>query len=157
MKIFLSLGSNMGDRILNLHKALTLIGSHTQIFITSESKIYETSPMENQEQGYFLNQIIEVQTKLPPLDLLHSVKKIESNMGRIKISERYQPRIIDIDILSYNELILNDKNLCIPHSEIKFRKFGVILLTYISSHIIKPPLFNNLNELIISIQTTGYP
>ena len=151
MKIFLSLGSNMGDRILNLHKALTLIGSHTQIFITSESKIYETSPMENQDQGYFLNQIIGVQTKLPPLDLLDTVKKIESNMGRIKIRERYQSRIIDIDILSYNELILNNKNLCIPHSKIKFRKFILKPWSDIAPNYILPNSKSSIKQLLDSI------
>ena len=88
MKIFLSLGSNMGDRVFNLRKALKLIDNHAQILITSKSKIYETSPMENQNQDYFLNQIIELQTKLGPLDLLETVKAIESDMGRINISKR---------------------------------------------------------------------
>ena len=80
MKIFLSLGSNMGDRVFNLHKAFKLIDNHTQILIASKSKIYETSPMENQNQDYFLNQIIKLQTKLDPLDLLDTVRKLKKRI-----------------------------------------------------------------------------
>jgi len=151
MKIFLSLGSNMGDRVFNLRKALKLIDNHAQILITSKSKIYETSPMENQNQDYFLNQIIELQTKLGPLDLLETVKAIESDMGRINISKRYQPRIIDIDILSYNNLILNDKNLRIPHSKIKFRKFILKPWTDIAPNYILPNSKSSIKELLDSI------
>ena len=83
MRIFLSLGTNIGNRAFNLHKALKLINGHKQISIISESKIYETSPLENQDQDYFLNQIIEIKPKLNPLDLLDTIKDIEFNMPDI--------------------------------------------------------------------------
>jgi len=148
MRIFLSLGTNIGDRAFNLHKALKLIDTHSQIAIISESKIYETSPLENEDQDYFLNQIIEIQTKLDPLDLLDTVKDIECSMGRIKMNKRYQPRIIDIDILSYNDLILNDKILNIPHSKIKFRKFILKPWTDIAPDYILPNSKDSIKELL---------
>ena len=148
MRVFLSLGTNIGDRAVNLNKAISLIDMESKVDIISQSKIYETSPIENEDQDYFLNQIIEIKTKLDPLDLLDTIKDIECNMGRIKMNKRYQPRIIDIDILSYNRLILNNQNLSIPHSKIKFRKFILKPWSDIAPNYILPNSKSTIKELL---------
>ena len=148
MRIFLSLGTNLGHRLANLNKALFLISNNTNIKILSKSKVYETSPMENKNQDYFLNQVIEIKTKIEPIDLLNFTQKIESKMGREKHSKKYQPRIIDIDILSYNKLILDKQNLCIPHSKIKFRKFILKPWTDIAPNYILPNSKSTIKELL---------
>ena len=148
MRIFLSLGTNLGHRLTNLNEALLLISNNTDIKVLSKSKVYETSPMENKNQDYFLNQVIEIKTKIEPIDLLNFTQKIESKMGREKHSKKYQPRIIDIDILSYNKLILDKQNLCIPHSKIKFRKFILKPWTDIAPNYILPNSKSTIKELL---------
>ena len=123
MTVFLSLGTNIGDRLHNLEKVYFLIEMEEKINIISKSKIYETSPVENLNQEYFLNQIIKIDTDIEPLQLLNLIKSIENQMGRIKLKKKYMPRIIDIDILAYDQLILNSNKLSIPHPKIKSRKF----------------------------------
>ena len=121
--IFLSLGTNVGNRLKNLEKAISLIQNHEKINILLKSKVYVTSPMENFNQDNFLNQVIKIEADIKPTLLLTFIKNIEKNMGRIKTKKKYMPRIIDIDILTYNDLIINNDNLSIPHPKIKLRKF----------------------------------
>ena len=123
MTVFLSLGTNIGDRLHNLKKVYFLIEMEEKINIISKSKIYETSPVENLNQEYFLNQIIKIDTDIEPLQLLNLIKSIENKMGRIALKKKYMPRIIDIDILAYDKLIFNSNKLSIPHPKIKSRKF----------------------------------
>ena len=122
MIAFLSLGSNIGNRLDNLEEAFNII-IEEKINIISKSKIYETSPMENLNQNYFLNQVLKIETNLEPFKLLDIIKGIENKMGRFKTKKKYMPRIIDIDILSYDNLIIDNNNLTIPHPKIKLRKF----------------------------------
>ena len=122
MSIFISLGTNIKNRLKNLDTATRLITSKN-IIIVSSSKIYESSPMENLDQPFFLNKILIIDTILMPNDLLLMMKSIEKKMGRKKESVRYLPRIIDIDLLTYKNFIISNDELIIPHPKIKFRKF----------------------------------
>ena len=151
MRVFLSLGTNIGDRTVNLNKAISLIGMESKINIISQSKIYETSPIENEDQDYFLNQIVEIKTEIKPLNLLNITQNIEYVMGRFKTSVRYMPRIIDIDILSYGDIIFNNDNLCIPHTKIKFRKFILKPWTDIAPDYILPNSKSTIKELLTQI------
>ena len=146
--IFLSLGSNIGDRLNNLKRAISLIQKSKQVNILSKSKIYETSPMENYNQAKFLNQVVKIKTKLPPFELLNFIKSIEFNMGRVKDKKRYMPRIIDIDILTYDSLCLKDDILSIPHPKIKLRKFILKPWTDIDSNYILVNSKSTIKELL---------
>ena len=123
MIVFLSLGSNIGNRLDNFKKVYSIIDKQDEVTIISKSRVYETSPMENLNQKHFLNQVIKLKTKLDPFDLLNFIKDIENKMGRINKKERYMPRIIDIDILAYSTLNIDTDKLSIPHPKIKLRKF----------------------------------
>jgi len=122
MSIFISLGTNIKDRLKNLDLAIKLIKSKN-IIIVSSSKVYETSPMENFNQCFFLNKILMIDTIIMPEELLGILKSIEIEMGRKEESKRYLPRIIDIDLLTYKNFIISNDELIIPHPKIKFRKF----------------------------------
>ena len=122
MSIFISLGTNIKNRLKNLDTATRLITSKN-IIIVSSSKIYESSPMENLDQPFFLNKILMIDTILMPNDLLVMMKSIEKEMGRKKEPVRYLPRIIDIDLLTYKNFIISNDELIIPHPKIKYRKF----------------------------------
>ena len=151
MKIFLSLGSNIGNRIKNITKSINLISIEADIDIISKSKIYETSPMEYLNQDFFLNQVIEIQSNLEPYDLLKISQEIENQLGRKKERKKYMPRVIDIDILAYSNLTIKNKDLFIPHPKIKFRKFILKPWTDISPDYILPNGKSTIKELLDNI------
>ena len=121
-KAHLSLGSNRGDRIGNLNKAINLLSTWAGNLIRVSS-IYETPPWKMADETNFLNQVLVIETKLPAEKLLDMILQIESIMGRIRTAKGYEPRTIDIDILFFNDEIINNERLTIPHPLIQERKF----------------------------------
>ena len=138
MSIFLGLGSNIGDKANNLIEVTRSLKDVPNLSIIGKSKIYETSPLENQNQDYFLNQVIMVKFDGNPIDLFNITQNIERKMGRVRNNIRYQPRVIDIDILSFNDAIMHTNDLILPHPKIKFRKFVLKPWTDIASDYILP-------------------
>ena len=121
-KVFLSLGTNIGSKRDNLNKAISMLEDLKGTAVKLKSSIYETSPLLNENLDYFLNQVILVETKLNPLQLLKKTKHIESLMGR-KNKGKNMPRIIDIDILSFEDKAILTDDLTVPHPRILDRKF----------------------------------
>ena len=105
--VFLGIGTNKGDRFTNIQKCIKKIESNSSIKNIFSSRIYESAPMYNVNQDFFLNLVIKIETILKPLNLLKEIKKIESDMGRKFTELNNQPRIIDIDILSYTDIIVS--------------------------------------------------
>ena len=97
--VFLSIGTNMGDRFKNIQRCVQKIKLNSSIEYISSSRIYETAPMYNVNQENFLNLVIKIKTSLEPFELLKKIKQIESDMGRELTELRNQPRLIDVDIL----------------------------------------------------------
>jgi 2-amino-4-hydroxy-6-hydroxymethyldihydropteridine diphosphokinase len=123
-KAILLLGTNLNNKILNLENAKTFILKEIGDII-SLSEITETEPADFQSENMFLNQLLTVETTLSPIELLNSIKSIESKMGRIYVptEQRYQDRIIDIDILTYNCMNFNSSRLTLPHQQLNSREF----------------------------------
>ena len=119
--IYLGLGTNLGDRHLNLENAISLINQQVGK-ILKQSSIHETKAWGKTDQPDFLNLVIKIETKLVPQMLLQKCLSIENEIGRIR-EEKWGPRLIDIDILYYNDLIIDDENLKIPHPFINEREF----------------------------------
>ena len=122
-KVFLSLGSNIGSRKKNLIKAMTMLEELNDTVIDFESSLYKTAPLYNRDQSYFLNKVIQIRTKLTPYKLLERIKSIESLMGRNLKNSHNMPRIIDIDILTFENVQIASDSLVLPHPEILTRKF----------------------------------
>jgi len=141
--VYISLGTNLFDRIKNLRYAIRKINDFSKIIQTSS--IYESEPYGYEFQNTFLNISILISTSLDPFTLLKKFKKIENLMGRKNLF-RYSPRIIDIDILLFNEIEIRTENLTIPHPEIYNRNFFVIPILEIISKG-----FRNLNFDIIKV------
>ena len=120
--IYLSLGSNIGDRTDNLTKAIVELSKKMKI--VKLSSIYETEPLLFENQNSFLNMVLEVDYKGSPDQLLESIKIIENDMGR-ESTFRYGPRLIDIDIIFFNNYEVNQDNLTIPHYDWKNRLFVI--------------------------------
>ena len=141
--IFLGLGSNIGDRFSNLKKAIDLLDLNTEV----ASSIYETDPVEYLEQPKFLNQVIRVDTALRPLELLSWCHEVEQKLGRTREIIK-GPRTIDIDLLFYNDEIINSLDLTVPHPGIPSRKFVLVPMDEIAPDFIHPVLKSSMHELL---------
>ncbi len=150
--VYISLGSNLGDRALNLRNAIVALAPKVQSLVLSS--IYETEPWGYADQPSFLNQVIKTETTLAPMDLLVFMKDIEVQLGR-KETFRFGPRLIDLDILFYDDLILDTPRLTIPHSRITERAFVIIPLAEISPDLIHPVFKKTIQELKISVDATS--
>lgn len=150
MEVILSLGSNLNDRENNLTKALSELSQICSL--TKQSKIYETPPWGKTNQANFLNQVVVAETKLQPQELLEQIHLIEAKLGRVR-QEKWGPRIIDIDILYYGNLILNQENLIIPHPYLQERAFVLDPLEEIYSDKIDPRYNLTVRELNKTLKT----
>jgi len=144
--IYLSLGTNLGERRENLKKALDQLEKEG-VKILEKSKIYETAPMHVTNQPKFLNMAVKAECDCEAEELLKICKKIEKEMGRKK-GLRYGPRIIDIDILFFGDEIVELENLIIPHSRIQERVFVLQPLCEIDPQIVHPVLGETVESLL---------
>jgi 2-amino-4-hydroxy-6-hydroxymethyldihydropteridine diphosphokinase len=152
-KVFLGLGSNLGNREENLLKAQKLINKKVGK-VHSKSSIYETAAWGITEQNAFLNQVLEIETVFSPDAVLHLLLKIEKNMGRIR-EIKWGERSIDIDVLYYNNEIISTENLVVPHPFIQERKFVLVPLCEIAPVFIHPKLKQSNLELLEKCQDSG--
>ncbi len=150
--VFLALGSNLGDRLANLEAALAALPPAVKVL--QRSPVYETPPWGITDQPAFLNMVIQAKTHLEPGPLLLHLKSLETKLGR-RPSIRYGPRLIDIDILFYNDLILNTPALTIPHPHLHERAFVLVPLADLAADFIHPVLRKPIRELLTGIETTG--
>lgn len=146
-RAFLGLGSNLGDREDNLHRALGEIVASVEVSLLKASSVEETEPVDYLDQPPFLNQVVLIETGLEPLDLLHLMQNVEDSMGRRRIFPK-GPRIIDIDLLLYEDLILNIRDLILPHPEIKNRDFVMRHLLEIEGNLRDPETNKSYREIM---------
>ena len=145
--VYIGLGSNMGDRAEYLRNAAELILEKCGAILMGESSIKETKAVDFEDQPDFLNQIIKIKTDLEPVVLLHHLKEIEVEMGRIYRFSK-GPREIDIDILLYNDLVLNENILKIPHPEILRRDFILEHLAELDPELTDPVSKKKYSEVL---------
>ena len=135
--VFLGIGTNLGNRESNLEEAVARIREYIGPVLDSSS-IYETEPWGFHAKDEFLNKVVKVNTELTPSGLLGRILMIESLLGRVRGQVRYSSRLIDIDILLYEDLIVEEESLKIPHPLLQQRKFVLVPLCEIASEIIHP-------------------
>jgi len=143
---YILLGTNQGEKALNLKTARKKIGETLGV-VKQFSAIYETEPWGRSEQDTFLNQVLEVETTNDPDQTLSLCLGIEKTMGRIRI-EKWMERIIDIDILYFNEAIISTDDLIVPHPEIQNRRFTLVPLVEITPDYIHPVMKKSNKEFL---------
>ena len=146
MRYFLCLGSNTGDSSENLAVAARRIQGEN-VRVIRRSSIYRTEPVGFKKQPWFLNQAIEIETGLSPLDLLKAVKTVETEMGR-KPGRKNGPRPIDIDILLAGSTIIQTKDLEIPHPRLPERRFALVALAEIAPGAVHPVLKKSVRTIL---------
>ncbi|MBX0332613.1 2-amino-4-hydroxy-6-hydroxymethyldihydropteridine diphosphokinase [Pontibacter sp. HSC-14F20] len=145
-KLYLLLGGNLGDRPLYLSQAREQIAAQIGLIVQS-SALYETAAWGKTDQPAFLNQVLEVQTTLSPEQVLQGINQIEQELGRIR-QEHWGARVIDIDILFYDQLILQTQRLTIPHPQLHLRRFTLLPLNEIAPHLLHPVLNLQITQLL---------
>jgi len=143
--VYLSLGTNLGNRAANLNLAISSLPP--QMTVKAKSKVYETPPWGYTEQDNFLNQVVKVTTYLEPAQLLKHIKRLEVAMGR-KSSFRYGPRLIDIDILFYDDVVMETSSLTIPHPDLHERGFVLLPMMDIVPDFVHPVKKKSIRELV---------
>lgn len=147
--VFLGIGSNLGDRFSFLKNAVTgieeYIGSVLRV-----SSVYETDPWGFETSDRFLNMVVEAETQLTPSGVLGAVLMIEAHLGRIRNEKQYSSRVIDIDILLFNDLVIDKKNLKVPHPLMHERKFVLVPLCEIAPDLVHPVLKKSISSLVES-------
>jgi 2-amino-4-hydroxy-6-hydroxymethyldihydropteridine diphosphokinase len=152
MVYYVSMGSNLGDRQFNLDRALSFLKSKGTVL--KVSAVYETSPVSMAPGSrHFLNRVVCLECVDSPLDLLHSIKAFEKNMGRDIRDSHGKDRTVDIDILLADRLIYRSKELTIPHREMSRRAFVLIPLAEIAPHLSHPVLNQTVGEILKGLRT----
>ncbi|MDM8531990.1 2-amino-4-hydroxy-6-hydroxymethyldihydropteridine diphosphokinase [Anaerolineales bacterium HSG25] len=149
--IYLALGTNMGNRLANLRQAITALAP--MVTVTATSSVYETAPVYVTNQPNFLNMVLAAQTTLTPDELLTYLKTLETTIGRQK-TIRYGPRKIDLDILFYDQLMLETPILQIPHPRLTERAFVLAPLLEIAPDLQHPQLKKTMQTLYAALPTT---
>lgn len=132
-RVFVSLGSNLGDRSGYLHAAREALSALPATALVAASRVYETAPQDRDDQDAFLNQVVCLETGLQPLDLLAECQRIESEHGRVR-ALRFGPRTLDIDILLFQDVSSDDPGLTLPHPRMVKRAFVLVPLAEVWEH-----------------------
>jgi 2-amino-4-hydroxy-6-hydroxymethyldihydropteridine diphosphokinase len=149
-KIFIGIGSNIGQSFENCKAAIRRISSDERAGLKSISSFYSTSPVSDIRQDDYINCAVEIDWQGTPFDLLDFLNGIESSMGRVR-EEKNGPRVIDLDILMYGEGIIDDDRLTVPHKELHRRRFAIVPCIEIDPNLIHPALKKPLSGFLTDI------
>ncbi len=145
---FIAVGSNLGKRIENCIRAVEAISDFAKV--TGLSSIYETEPVDNEDQPDFINCVVKIETSLSPFDLLTFLQAVEAAIGRRRIKKQ-GPRVIDLDITFYDDLVIETEDLIIPHPRAHLRRFVLEPLCGIAPDFIHPGLKISVCELLSNL------
>lgn len=148
---YLALGSNIGDRELNLLRAVAEIGKIPDVRITGLSGFYDTDPVSPVPQDPFINAVLCCEVSMEPHQLLDELQRIESGVFRRKRNIPQGPRTMDLDILLFDDLVISDDRLTIPHPRLHQRRFVLVPLTEIAPDLIHPLIRNSVKEILDSL------
>ena len=147
-RVFIGVGSNEGERLEHISKAIRALGATSGIRLMQMATIIETEPIGGPPQGPYLNTVIELETRREPADLLSALQEIERRVGREPSAQRWAPRPIDLDILLYDDRIIQEPTLSIPHPRMHERRFVLEPLAQLAPEFIHPMLHLSISRLL---------
>ena len=157
--VLISAGSNIGDKAENCRKGISALIRMKSAVLLKESKFYKTEPVDYTDQDWFVNCAIKISTPLKPLELLTEIKRIESEAGRKKDAVRFGPRVLDLDIIFFDDQIIDQKiesdNLIIPHPRMHQRRFVLMPICDIDPSIIHPVFKKSIRILLAELDNSG--
>ncbi len=155
-RAYIALGSNLGDRRAYLEQAIAALTEIPEIEVVAQSRFIETVPVGPGKQNHYLNAALEISTEFTPNRLLEALLRIERKLGRIR-NEKWGPRTIDLDILFYDDLIVDEPKLRIPHPHLQEREFVLEPLCDIAPTLEHPASKHTMSELLAHLRSTSAP
>ncbi|MDI6687758.1 MAG: 2-amino-4-hydroxy-6-hydroxymethyldihydropteridine diphosphokinase [Desulfobacterales bacterium] len=152
---YISIGSNIGNKLENCKNSIALLAESKTSIIRSRSSFYITEPVDYINQDWFVNLVVKIETILDPFRLLDKLKSVQSNAGSNHNTERFGPRILDLDIIMYDDFVINSTELIIPHPRMHKRRFVLKPICDIAPHIVHPVLKKDMQCLLDSLGNNG--
>ncbi|MDH5545798.1 MAG: 2-amino-4-hydroxy-6-hydroxymethyldihydropteridine diphosphokinase [Gammaproteobacteria bacterium] len=152
--VFLGIGSNLGDSIETLRRALAELAANPKINIIQCSPIYRSRPLADMDQPDYVNGVVECASTLTPLEMLDACQSVEEKLGRVRTAERWQPRTLDIDILAFDAMLIKNSRLSVPHPGIVERDFVLYPWNDIAPDF-QVPLLGTVRELKQACEDRG--
>lgn len=144
---FIGIGSNLGNPAENCEEAIRLLNAEPEVEVAARSCLYESEPVGKTDQNWFINAAVSIKTSLTPEALLETILKIEKVFGR-KRREKWGPRIIDLDLLVYEDRVINSNNLTLPHPEMAKRRFVLLPLSEFAGDYLHPVENKTIHDLL---------
>jgi len=154
---YISIGSNMGDKIANCRNGIAGLAQTEGIAVVRLASCYRTAPVDYLEQDWFINTVVKIKTSLPPTQLLRELKAIETNVGRKPSPVRFGPRILDLDIVMYDDDVIEQKNLIVPHPRMHERRFVLQPVCDINPDALHPVLGLKIADLLALLDGNQQP
>ena len=151
---FIGVGSNLGDKLDNCRKAIDRVGGISGCRLTGQSDFFRTSPVGVEGHGWYVNAVISIESDITAHQLLKSLLAIETDLGR-KRNHKWDPRTIDLDILLYGQVVMDVKDLTIPHPYMHLRKFVLLPMSQLITDLVHPVLGKTIVELLGDLAEDG--
>jgi 2-amino-4-hydroxy-6-hydroxymethyldihydropteridine diphosphokinase len=152
---YISVGSNLGRKLENCRKAITALTCCGTCRLIDQSPVYQTEPVDYRDQDWFVNYAVKIETTLDPFSLLDTLKSIERDAGRARDAVRFGPRVLDLDIILYDAMVVDTLKLVIPHPRMHKRHFVLKPICDIDPDIIHPVFRQTMQSLLEGLDVTG--
>jgi len=152
---YVAIGSNLGDKLENCRRAIAELEAMVEIRVTGRSRFYQTEPVDFTAQDWFVNAVVRMETVLSPLALLERLLTIQRRAGRPPDGLRFGPRVLDLDLLMYDEWVMDDSRLTLPHPRMHRRRFVLQPICDIDPSLIHPILGKDVRRLLSELSEHG--
>jgi len=153
--VYISVGSNMGEKLGNCRRAVAALAGDSRCRLIGQSAVYSTEPLDYVAQDWFVNYVVKIETRRDPFSLLNLILTIEGQAGRVRGTLRFGPRVLDMDIIFYDDLIMDEPRLQIPHPRMHERHFVLKPMCDISPGLMHPVLKKSMRVLLDKLDKAG--
>lgn len=154
VKAYISVGSNLGDKLANCRRGVDRLVQTTHSNLVAQSHVYQTEPVDDRDQDWFVNYVVALETDRDPLKLLADINRVEKEGGRVRSGRKFGPRTLDLDILLFGDRIIAKPRLTVPHPRLHKRHFVLRPLCDINPDIIHPILHRSMQQLLDELDAT---